>query len=401
MTRTPGATSLLFLLILCLAAPQPAAQEPEPNAGEAETPSTPTMQGIPPAPPPAGIRPSRAAAERERLVRQPDAMVPRRATSSALDLALTIEIRGVERERADAALRAAIDTVRELEDLVDLRGDAPDGLAALNAGAGDEPVVIDPRLVEMLERALSFCKWSRGAHGPLGGEIYAIWGLRTPVTARPTPARVKQAAETAGCDRLRIDHASGKVQLATGSRVDPWGFANGWLVDGAMETLLDMGVENAYVELGWVRRAAGSRVHSRVEGALASYRSDEADRGWPVIPPEIPGRDEPLDTVWLRDDSMSVASSIHRPIVVAGDRYPPWIDQRNGVPAIGVTAAIAVTEEALDAQALAATMVIMGNREGTARAGGLKPTPSVLWLLGRGQGQPVVSNYNWSDVALR
>lgn len=402
MSRNLAAYPLVLLLVFSLPAPHLAAQDPDGDSGQAADPAPePTMQGLPPAPPPTGIRPSRAEAERRRWVRQPEATVPRRATSSALELALTIEVRGIERERADAALRAAVETVRELEELVDLRGEAPDGLAALNAAGGGEPVILDPRLVEMLERALSFCEWSKGVHGPLGGELYSIWGLRTPAPARPTPSRVKRAAEGAACDHLRIDSASGKVQLATGSLVDPWGFATGWLVDGAMETLLDLGVENAFVELGWVRRAAGSRVQSPVDGPLAAYRGDDGNRGWPVTLPDFPGREEPLDTVWLRDDSLSVTSALHRPIRLAGDRYPPWIDQSTGVPAIGVTAAIAVTETALDAHALAASMLIMGNREGMARAGGLKPKPSVLWLLGRGQGTPVLSNYNWSDVALR
>lgn len=393
----------VFITVLLVLATLPAAVSPAQETGEGN--AAPTMQGLPPAPPPSGIRRSRAAADRPPETRheapQPDAPAPRRAESSALDLALTVEVRGMAREAADAALRAAIAAVRELEELIDPRSEAADGLAALNAAAGGEAMALDPRLIEMLERALSFCTWSQGAHGPLGGTLYEVWGLRTLVTSRPTPARLQQATQVAACDRLLLDPASGRVRLAPGARVDTWGFATGWLVDAAMETLLDHGAEDALVELGWVRRAIGSRQHTVVDGPLAAFRSDDGERGWPVTLPSFPGQTEAMAPVWLRDEAMSVTSSLHRPLLVAGDRYPPWIDQRDGTPASGVTAVVTVTERALDAQALGASLMILGNREGLVRVGGLKPQPAVLWLLGSGQGKPVLNQYNWSHVGLR
>jgi thiamine biosynthesis lipoprotein len=377
-----------------------AAAAPPPAADPADPSSPPTAQGLPPAPPPSGIRPSRKAAERqERPTPPPEGPAPRRAAGRAFDEALVLEVRGLERPEADGALRAAAAELRELERLLAPDGDAGGGLAALNAAAGGEPVVLDARLLDLLSRALAFCTWSGQAHGPLGGGLYALWGLdpmREPssgAAGRPPAVALRQASAAAACDRLRLDAASGQAQLAAGSRVELWGFARGFLVDRAMDVLADHGAEDAFVELGWVRRAAGSRDDPA--------SPEDVGRGWPVTLPVFPGWDRPFDRVWLRDEALAVTSSLHRPLLVGGDRHAPYLDQRSGTPAEGVTGVVTVTELAVDAEALAVAMMIFGNREGLLRAGVLEPRPAVLWLLGGGEGVPVQAQHNWSHIALR
>jgi FAD:protein FMN transferase len=394
LPRLPLAAAVLTAVVLAAAA---AAAPPPATAPAAAAASA---QGLPPAPPPSGIRPSRRAAEREeRLTPPPAGPLPRRATGRAFDEALVLEVRGLERPEADAALRAAAAELRELERLLAPEGDAEGGLAALNAAAGGEPVVLDARLLDLLSRALAFCTWSGQAHGPLGGGLYALWGLDTErgpgsgAAGRPTTGALRQASAAAACDRLRLDAASGQAQLATGSRVELWGFARGFLVDRAMDVLADHGAEDAFVELGWVRRAAGSRDDPA--------SPEDRDRGWPVTLPVFPGWDRPFDRIWLRDEALAVASALHRPLLVGGDRYAPYLDQRSGAPAAGVTGVVTVTELAADAEALAAAMMIFGNRQGLLRAGGLQPAPAVLWLLGGGEGVPVQAQHNWSHIALR
>jgi thiamine biosynthesis lipoprotein ApbE len=347
---------------------------------------------LPPAPA-TGIRPSsRPGPPRAEPAPVPVAAVPaalRRATTEAFDLALTIDVRDDSAQAdVDAALRAAIAEVREIELLVDLDGDAQGhGVAALNAAAGGEAMAIDPRLADLLSRAITFCRWTGQAHGPLGGRLYALWGLHgVAAGARPSGLAHQQAVRSAGCGLLEVDVEAATARLAADSRIDLWGFAFGFAVDRAVEVLEAHGVGNAYVELGWVRRALGP---------------GEDGRGWPALLPVFPGLDGPLDRLWLLDESLAVASAVHRPLILAGDRYAPYVDQRNGQPAEGVIGTVAATELAVDAEALAATMMVLGNREGTLRAGSLTPRPALLWLLGSGEGAPVVSQVNWTKRSLR
>lgn len=384
MIRRPP--PILLLAALLAVAPltiAPQAQQPADD-------DAPRMQGLPPAPPPSGIRPSGRGATGESPLRSDPPSRPslRRATATVFGEALTIEVRDAAEQQADTALRAAFAEIQEIEALMDPDGDAAGGgnLAALNAGDGSEPLPVDPRLADLLQRALTFCVWSDRAHGPLGGRLYALWGLRRNAPGRPGGERLGEAARSADCDRLTVDADAGTARLAPGSMADLWGFARGYAVDRAAELLRQKGVDNGLVRLGKVYRAFGGGADGR---------------GWPVLLPVFPGLDRPLDRVWLRDEALAVSSSVHRPILLGGDRHAPWLDQRSGRPAEGVVGVVTVTELAVDAEALAASLLIMGNREGLLRLGSLRPDPSVLWLLGGGQGTPVMSQHNWSEITLR
>jgi hypothetical protein len=66
-----------------------------------------------------------------------------------------------------------------------------------------------------------------------------------------------------------------------------------------------------------------------------------------------------------------------------------------------VLAVLAATDLALDAQALAASLFIVGPREGQLRMGSLRPRPNVRWFLGSGGGAPLQVDYRWSELSRR
>lgn len=324
-------------------------------------------------------------ASRPAAIAEPAPAPPRRATGRAFGEALRVEVRGMPTAQADPLLRDAVREIREIEELTTGAGDAGGaGLAALQASAGTTRAV-DPRLAELLERALHFCRWSRGAHGPLGGDLYELWEQGGRGAARPTPAVLRGAVAATSCDGLEVDPAASTARLAAGRRLDLRGFARGFAVDRAVALLRQHGAANGFVEVGWVRRAFGPGIDAA---------------GWPVILPVFPGEERPVDRLRLRDRALAVVSTVHRPLVVAGDRLAPWLDQRAGIPAEGVVGVAAATELAVDAEALAVSLTVLGNREGMLRLVALRPSPAVLWLLGDGNGAPLVTHHHWSDLLL-
>jgi thiamine biosynthesis lipoprotein len=311
-----------------------------------------------------------------------------RRTAPAFGGAAAVEVRGLPPVAAAAAVAAALEEIREIESLT--APASPDaqptagGVGALTPG---RPARVDPRLARLLDRARSFCLWSKGAHGPLGGRLYRLWGIGGPsagAAARPTPAALAAAIESARCEGLTIDLASATVTLPEGSAVDLTAFAAGFAADRAADALRAAGATNGVVETGAVVRAFGPGP----EGA-----------GWPVELPAFPRSEGPIARLLLRDQAVAVAAADARPIVIAGDRHAGLIDQRTGHPATGAVATAAATELAIDAQALATTAFILGSRETTFLLGQLRPTPSVLWLLGTGSGRPLVTSHHWSRLA--
>lgn len=287
---------------------------------------------------------------------------------------VVLEVRDLPEREAEATLRAAFEDLRELETTLD------EAVSALNGDAGTErAVAVAPPVVDLLSRALQYCTWSQGAVGPVGGTLAAHWRA---VAGNPTPPPVSAAlAASAACDRIAVDADTATVRVAAGSRVAFEPFAAGFAVDRTVEALRARGAGNGLVRIGRVQRAFGPGP------------SPIAGRGWPAVLPVFEGYEQPFDVVRLDERSLAVVWRADWP-----PHHPVHVDQRTGEPPGVAWATAAVTELAIDAQALAVAAMVLGPREGQFRMAALKPVPSVLWLLGRGQGRPLRRDLNWSDL---
>lgn len=295
------------------------------------------------------------------------------AEGKAFGMSATVELLVEDPRQGAASARAALDRMAGLERELAAATDAPE----LEPGEIWTMSSPSPDLIDLLERALQFCTWSSGANGPLGGNLAAHWQA---VGGNPSPPPVPAyAVETATCDRIEVNREAATVRLAAGSRIDLSGFAPGFAVDRAVDLLRERGVTNALVRLGRIVRAIGPGPDS-AEG-----------RGWPVLLPVFEGYRRPLEEISLLNRSLAVVWRADWP-----DGTPLFVDQRTGEPPEGPWATVAVTEIGIDAQAVATSAMVLGSREGRFRIAGLKPEPSVLWLLGRGESRPLLMDLNWS-----
>lgn len=315
---------------------------------------------------------------------------PVRVASVAFGSPVEIEVRDLPGEKAHKAIESALSEVAEVERLT--RPDSTEpagGIGYLNTKVGQGPQALDPRLMPLLVRAQEFCFWSEGAHGPLGRDLYEVWGLRSaargaqPGAGPPGSERLEQATATARCEGLRLSPAKGTAELAVDSRLDLGGFVEGHAVDRAAEILQQNGVANGYVQIGRIQRAIGGGADRR---------------GWKVVLPTFPGMDQPAGRFLLKNRSAALLSIQDGPLRITDQALLPYLHQRTGLPAQGVVGMAAVTELAVDAQALAIALALTGAREGELRLGSLRPRPSVLWFLGNGSGAPLQVEHRWGDV---
>lgn len=290
---------------------------------------------------------------------------------------------GLGAEEATRVVTEAQRALADLEALLDPDGSAPGGLGRLNAAAGGPPTSVREPVLTLLARGAAFCRWTDGITSLLGGELYAAWGLRRPVVGLPSQATIDQGTDSSGCGHLVVNPEQSSASLGAGSRLDPWGFALGTAVDTVIEELGRQGVTNGFASLGMVARGLGP---------------GPTGAGWAITPPSYAGLSEPLADVWLRDRALAAASPDDARLGAAGEWFAPYLDLRRGRPTEGVLAVLASTQLAVEAQGLATAMFSCGSHAGQRRLGNLSPRPSVLWVLGSGEGRPLLVEYRWAEL---
>jgi thiamine biosynthesis lipoprotein ApbE len=302
---------------------------------------------------------------------------PVRLAGHSLGWAAEIEVRDLERDAAGAAIADAFD---ELER-------ARRAARSLEQRArGGEPVALDATEAALLRRLQGLCYWSEGTLGPAGGELLRLWGAGAPAAALPTREALEPAVESARCERLTLAADPPRLELATASSLALGPFEVGWAVDRAAERLAAHGATNFWIAVGPVARAAGGGPDGR---------------GWRFAPPRLAGQEQPLAPFHLRDQALALLTPDQRPLRIAGERFPPFVDYRRGRPAGSAVAVLVVSELAVDAAAVGYVMFARGPADGTLLLGNLTERPSIRWLLGTGGGPPLLTDVNWGVVSRR
>lgn len=304
------------------------------------------------------------------------AQEPVRMAMEALGTEAQIEVRNLDRSAAEGAIQAAMKEIYQLQLLLDPdQAGVEGGFGALQAAAGQE-VALESTVAELLSRALRYCFWSHNAYGPLGGELQEMWLRGDRTGERATPSDLRDAVSRADCSNLVLRRDGERLygKLQDGSRLSGKGVAQGFAVDRAMDVLLLHGANNAFVEIGHVVRGMGPGPDGN---------------GWLVAVPGHAKTRNPLDQFWLVNQSLSVVN----------ESGPRRIDQRRGVPGLGVVQVAAVSELAVDTEVLTHALFISGLSAGQRLIGFLNPRPSIFWLMGNGTGSPLESQYRWSELS--
>ncbi len=299
-----------------------------------------------------------------------------RLAGSALGAQLELEVLDLPRSAGEKALHAAWDAVVRAE-----RELAALAKAAVVAGGGKTP--LSPDLAGLIARANSFCLWSDGASGPAGGAVYRLWEESARSGALPSPIRLEEAAASAKCARVILKAEARELELVPGTELDLRGFTRGWAVDLASRSLLEGGASQfqGHPRPGDPGCRCRPGRHRLVGLSAHPVRLRE-----PIQPDPAPGPGDCGRRAGIR--------GLHGR---RGTDSCPAYDLRSGRPATGVSSVAAVTTLAADAEPLAMAMSVLGANGGQIRLGSLRPKPSVLWLLGKGE-TAVVSSSNWSAV---
>lgn len=255
---------------------------------------------------------------------------------------------------AAEAVEAGLDHAAALEArLSDWRADSETSL--VNRAAGRRAVRVSAELRELAALSLAWAARTGGVFDPTGAPVFVLWRDARARLALPDPDAVQERLALVGWERVAITGEYLELRAA-GMQLDFGAIGKGFAADRVGALLAARGFPDYLVDAGGDLAVGGTRGGSPWRIAIRDPRQ----------------RDGVLAT-WHASGDGAIATSgdYQRFFTIAGVRYSHIIDLATGWPARGVASVTVIAPHAVDADALATALFVMGPARGLAFLAGV------------------------------
>ena len=241
----------------------------------------------------------------------------------------------------------ALDLIDTLEDQLTIYRETSE-ISNLNRLAGQEPVVVETKLFQLLQHSTTLTRDTGGAFDIAIGALIRCWGFQQRAGRIPTEAELAVAASQSGSRHLVLDERTQSIRyLRPDLMINLGAVGKGYALDRAAELLrTKWGISSALLHAG------GSSV-------CAIGHPPDDPRGW-SIRIRHPWREDSLGTVMLRDRGFATSAATFQYFEYEGKKYGHVIDPRTARPAEGTQSASCVAPTAAEADAISTACFVAG-----------------------------------------
>ena len=288
--------------------------------------------------------------------------VPRftETTDYLMDTVVTVKVYAPPSVHTDDIIARAFTEAKRLESLMTpLTGGGE--LNRINDGEPDTWWVIDPELEEVLLRARYFFELTDGAFDPTIAAVKWLWDFEGEAHL-PATDDIERALTTVGFENIKIGGDS--VNTGTsGTKLDLGGIAKGYIVDRMVAILREGGVIGCLVNAG---------------GDIYTFGRKAGGDDW-VIGFRHPRTDESIALEAMPLPAVATSGDYERYFMDGGKRYHHILDPGTGYPADGCVSVTVWTATAMDADALATGLFVLGHERGIALAEELEDVEALIF----------------------
>jgi len=257
------------------------------------------------------------------------------------------------------AIDAAFTEIEKAEGLLS-NWDERSQISELNHSAGTGPVTVSNELLAVLQRAFEVAELTNGAFDISFASCGGLWSIRD----RRIPSDEELVSCLAHVDyrKVALDFERSAVYITDPeTRLGIAGLAKGYRVDSAAGVLLERGITDFVVDGGGDMRVS----------------TGSSGPSWPINVAH-PRRDVPLGTLGVASGAIATSGDYEWYFEAEGVRYHHILDPATGQPARRSTSATVIAPSAVEADALATGLFVMGPKEGLALAERLPGVEALL-----------------------
>lgn len=271
------------------------------------------------------------------------------------------------------------DLLNEWDSLFDIyeEHDGISNIKTINDAAGKEAVVVDPRIISVLQSGLALEESTDGLCNIALGSVLSIWhnyreaGLSDPDNAAlPEQAELSSAAKHTDSSDIIIDETASSVYLADEAMsLDVGAIAKGFAADALAQRAKDLGMDSVLINLGGNVLAVGNK------------KSTKDGENWTVGIQNPDDTDAYLFKLPLCDMALVTSGDYQRFYEVNGKKYSHIIDPETLYPPEKYKSVTIYTERSGMADALSTALFIADIETGKEILAGQKADCEAVWIL--------------------
>lgn len=248
----------------------------------------------------------------------------------------------------DLATRA-LDLIDALEAQLTVYTDESE-VSRLNQSAHLGPVVVEPRLFGLLERAVELSRLTGGAYDVTSGALSEVWGFTRGPKRIPSEGELAEARTRTGWRHLRLDPEGPSVAFdIPGLRINLGSIGKGHAIDRAVDVI----------------RGHWTPTSALVHGGRSSLFALGSPPGrfggrWEIALRNPFAPDSPLGTLRLRNRGLGTSGGAFQRFEIEGKTYGHILDPRTGRPADGPASVTVLAPTAAEADALSTALYLLG-----------------------------------------
>jgi FAD:protein FMN transferase len=264
----------------------------------------------------------------------------------AMGTGFSIVAYGQDRARLESAVAQGLEEARRLDEM--LSNYKPDSeWSQMNRQAADRPFLASSELFNLLSACLEYSRQSEGAFDISVGPLMKLWGFYKGTGHLPHRAEVRGAMSLVGYRNVVLETSNHRVRFAKrGVELDPGGIGKGYAVDRIAQILKDDGVQHALISGG------GSSIYA--------IGTPPNEQGWKVDIKNPRDPSKPVESVLLKDESMSTSGTYEQFFRAEGHLFSHIMDPRRGFPVQGMLSVSVITPQTIDSEAWAKPYYILG-----------------------------------------
>jgi len=272
-----------------------------------------------------------------------------RRSRMIMGTSVEITVSQTDSQRAEIAMTAAFREVERIDLLMSHYRQASE-VSQITRNAGIKETQVSPETLEVIERALYFSRLSGGAFDITIGPVFRLWNFREGKI--PEEKSLQENLKKVDYRKIKVDRAKSSVYLESrGMELDLGAIAKGYAVDRASAALRKEGVENFLVNAGGDLKVSGAKGDG-VPWTIGIRH--------PRLPSELIAK--------LRPAQAAVATSgdYEKFFSQGGERYHHILTPSTGLPAPECQSVTVMASSAMDADALATSVFVLGPKKGFA-----------------------------------